>query len=137
MQCREKRHVLICKWIGTLLRIKVGTFKTSVRRAHANHATEKFLKDDHKHITKTLFDVNNYSHWVITKNFKETKKITQSAVAKQVKEAETTSIKNHMLVPPYKERKECILLIQWKGMSTKCCQKMLNYKQFIQETDVK
>ena len=44
MQCREKRHVLICKWIGTLLRIKVGVFKTSVRRAHAHDLHRESLE---------------------------------------------------------------------------------------------
>ena len=55
-----------------------GTLKTLVRRAHINCSTEKHLKEELNHITKTCSAINNYLHWVITKVFKEIKEMTPS-----------------------------------------------------------
>ena len=49
---------------------KWGTLKTLVRRPHVNRSTEKHLKEELNHITKTFNQINNYPHWVITKVFK-------------------------------------------------------------------
>ena len=73
-----------------------------LQRAHANCSTEKYLKSDLKHVRKTFHEVNNYSHQVITKVFKKFKEMAQSRVEKQVEGPKNTSIKNHMLVLPYK-----------------------------------
>ena len=114
---------------------KWGTLKTLVWRAHINCSTEKHLKEELIHIRKTFKEINNYPHCVITNVFKEIKGMTPSEKKIQVKEDKNTSTKNHVLVLLIKERKEYISLIQWKGMSTKFCQKILKYKQLLLEND--
>ena len=84
---------------------KWWNLKILVRKAHIIYSTEKHLKEELNHIRKTLNEINNYPHWVITKVFKEIKEMTPSEKKIQIKEDENTSIKNHLLVLPYQGEK--------------------------------
>ena len=53
----------------------------------------------------------------------------------QVKKDENTSIKNHLLVLPYRRQEGVNIVNSGKGMSTKFCPKMLKYKQLLLEND--
>ena len=52
---------------------KWGTLKILVRRAYETCSTDKYLRDELKHIRRTFNEISNYPNWVISKVFKEIK----------------------------------------------------------------
>ena len=106
-----------------------------MQRAHINCSTEKHLKEELNYIRKTFSEIINYPHWVITKVFQEITEMTPSEKKIQVKENENTSVKNHILVLPYKGEKGIHIVNSMKRYVNKILPKMLKYKQLLLEND--